>query len=281
MSIEKLWNEFEMYFYYEFINDSDFPESKKELLQNDSGSYYINKDFTIYQEKAYPYEEINETDYYINYGTFIRILYNLPMIKVIDFLEFHFEKYNGEKKNFLNHIYHELKGSKLTQGNKELPPPQQKLITLKWCEDKISEIENIPKPKTKNEKTFINISRIEELRKIKSTNFDFNKLINMLEEINDNYSLGNYLSVSMIGRAIIDHIPPLFSFHTFNEVANNYGNASFKKNMQHLNISMRSIADNYLHMPIRKNESLPNENQIDFSREVDFLISEIIRTQNK
>jgi len=51
--------------------------------------------------------------------------------------------------------------------------------------------------------------------------------------------------------------------------------------MGHLNVSMRSIADNYLHMPIRKNEILPNENQIDFSRELDFLLAEIIRTNKK
>jgi hypothetical protein len=281
MSIQNLWDEFELYFYCEFINKPEFPESKKLLLQKDLGCYFINKDFTIYQEKAFPFEEINETDFDKNFGTFICILYNLPFIKVRDFLQFHYEKYNGEKINFLNYVYHELKASKSTQGNRELPPPQQKVITLSWCEEKIEELNDTIKPKIKSERNFINVSRIEEVKNLEVENFDFKKLVRMLEEINDNYSFENYLSVSMLGRSIIDHIPPLFNLKTFNEVANNYGNASFKKNMGHLNVSMRSIADNYLHMPIRKNETLPNENQIDFSRELDFLLAEIIRTNKK
>lgn len=275
--IQQLWNEYELYFHHEFINDSDFPEAKKQLLQKDLGCYFISQDFTIYQEKANPFDQITETDFHRNYGGFIVILYNLPNVKVRDFLQFHFNKYNGEKINFLDYVYHELKGSKTTQGGKELPPPQQKLITLKWCEEKFGEFINIEKPKIKLEKKFVNKSRIEEIRNLQNLNFDFKKLLRLLEEINENYSNENYLSVAMLGRAIIDHIPPLFNFTSFNEVSSNYGNASFKKNMGHLNISMRSIADNYLHMSIRKNEILPNENQVDFSRELDFLLAEIIR----
>lgn len=281
MSIQNLWDEYELYFYYEFINKPEFPESRKLLLQKDLGCYFINKDFTIYQEKAWPLEEINETDFDKNFNTFICILYNLPYIKVRDFLEFHYEKFNGKKNKFLDYVYYELKASKSTQGNRELPPPQQKVITLSWCEEKIDELNHTIKPKKQLERNFININRIEELKNLEVENFDFKKLVRMLEEINDNYSFENYLSVSMLGRSIIDHIPPLFNYKTFNEVANNYGNASFKKNMGHLNISMRSIADNYLHMPIRKNETLPNENQIDFSRELDFLLAEIIRINKK
>jgi hypothetical protein len=281
MRIQNLWDEYELYFYYEFINKPEFPESKKMLLQKDLGCYFINKDFTIYQEKTLPFEEINATDFDKNFGTFICILYNLPFIKVRDFLQFHYEKYSGDKINFLDYVYHELKASKSTRGNKELPPPQQKVITLSWCEEKMDELNHTIKPKIKSERSFINIVRIEELKNLEVQNYDFKKLVRMLEEINDNYSFENYLSVSMLGRSIIDHIPPLFNFKTFNEVANNYGNASFKKNMSHLNVSMRSIADNYLHMPIRKNETLPNENQIDFSRELDFLLAEIIRINKK
>lgn len=281
MRIQNLWDEYELYFHHEFINKPEFAESKKQLLQKDLSCYFINKDFTIYQEKAFPLDEINETDFHKNFGTFICILYNLPNIKVRDFLQFHYEKYNGEKITFLNYVYHELIGSKLSQGDKELPPPQQKVITLSWCEEKIGELKHITKPKIQSERKFINISRINEIKNLEVENFDLKKLVKLLEETNDNYSFENYLSVSMLGRSIIDHIPPLFNYNTFNEVANNYGNASFKKNMGHLNVSMRSIADNYLHMPIRKNETLPNENQIDFSRELDFLLAEIIRTNKK
>ena len=57
----------------------------------------------------------------------------------------------------------------------------------------------------------------------------------------------------------LDHIPPLFGFNSFNEVANNYGGKSFRGNMQHLQNSLRNIADNHLHSHIRKNEILPNK----------------------
>lgn len=277
MGLTKFWNEYELYFYCEFINDSSFPESKKNKLQQDMGSFFINNDFTIYQKKTDPIDKITETDFRNNFITFLRILIHLPISKVVDFLEFHLDKYQGDKLTFLKFIYHEFKGSKHTQGGKEVPRPQAELILFDWCESKFNELE--PKVKTKQsiyKKTFVHKVRIEQLTEIKNSNYDLNKLIKILEEINDNYSLGNFYSVAMLGRSVINHIPPVFGFKTFNEVSNNYGTKSFKKNMSHLNISMRSIADNYLHDTIRKKESLPNENQVDFSRDLDVLLGEII-----
>ena len=277
MGLTEFWNEYELYFHCEFINDSEFPESKRNKLQKDIGSFFINKDFTIYQEKTSPINEITETDFHNNYGTFLRILIHLPIPKVVEFLEFHLDKYQGEKLTFLRFVYHEFKGSKNTQGGKEIPRYQAELILFEWCEQKFNKLD--PKIKTKHiiyNKAFIHKARIKKLTEIEELNFDLGKLIKMLEEINDSYSLGNFYSVAMLGRSVINHIPPIFGFKTFNEVSSNYGNASFKKNMSHLNISMRSIADNYLHAPIRKKESLPNENQIDFSRDLDVLLGEII-----
>ncbi|NEW78736.1 MAG: hypothetical protein GZ086_04790 [Gelidibacter sp.] len=141
MSIEKLWIDYELFFYHEFINSEDFPKSKLELLKQDRGHYFIVNDFTIYQEKAQPTDKINEDDYLVNYGTFIVILYNLPISKVKEFIEFHFNKYEGDKKIFLEFVYHELNGSKSTQGGVEVPPPQQKLITMEWCKTKLSELD--------------------------------------------------------------------------------------------------------------------------------------------
>jgi len=124
---------------------------------------------------------------------------------------------------------------------------------------------------------FIDDERISELESIKPDNFDYTKLIALCRELNWNYSAGNFLTVSMICRAIIDHIPPIFGFNSFNEVANNYGTRSFKKNMLNLNNSLRNIADNYLHQTIRKKESLPNKTQIDFKNDLDVLLAEIVR----
>jgi hypothetical protein len=130
-------------------------------------------------------------------------------------------------------------------------------------------------------KQFINLSRIDELRHIKSDRFDLIRLIKLCEEMNDNYSHRNFMTVAIIGRAILDHIPPIFNFETFENFANNYGgaknNKSIKKVMQHLNGSLRNIADKFLHQVVRNKESLPTENQIDFSQDLDVLLEEIVR----
>ena len=128
--------------------------------------------------------------------------------------------------------------------------------------------------------SFIHPSRITELKAIKSKEFDFAKLIQLCEEVNIVTANQNYIAVSLLVRSIIDHIPPYFKCSNFNELANNYnaGTKSFKKSMQTLNTSLRYIADNNIHSQIRKKEILPTPNQIDFSPELDLLLSEIIRT---
>lgn len=132
-----------------------------------------------------------------------------------------------------------------------------------------------------NNGDFVNQTRLEELKSLANSNWDFSRLIRLCEEINDNYKRGNFLSVGMIGRTILNHIPPIFKLTSFDEIANNYGgpkeNKSFKKNMNHLNESLKNIADGFLHTQIRKVESLPNDTQIDFRQDLDSLLSEIIR----
>ncbi len=275
MNFNKLWSNYELFFHHEFIDDNKFPVEKKKLLQKDLGRYYIPNDFTIYQIKDNENEQITLNDYHDNYATVMIMLTNMPVFKAIDFIEFHYVKYPGDKVKFLRNVYNEFKGCKFSQGDKQLSPPMPFQMAMDWCHEKLNTMENLYFPKKKTDKAFINLSRIEELKMISSNDFDLTKLISLLEEINDNYAFNNFLSVAMLGRAILDHIAPVFGFRSFNEVANNYGSASFKKNMSHLNNSMRSIADNFLHSAISKKEVLPNENQIDFSREFDYLLTEI------
>lgn len=115
------------------------------------------------------------------------------------------------------------------------------------------------------------------MKSIKSEDFDLTRLIRLLEELNIAYSNECYMSCAMICRSILDHIPPLFECKTFVEVANNHGGKSIKGNAQHLQNSLRNIADNHLHQPIRKKEVLPNQSQINFSNDLDVMLSEIIR----
>ena len=128
---------------------------------------------------------------------------------------------------------------------------------------------------------FVSESRLKELRRVNQANFDLARLIQLCDEINSNYSNGNYLSVGMIARTIINHIPPIFDHKTFDQFAANYGgpdeHRSFKKSMKHLNESLRNIADSFLHQTIRNKEILPNENTIDFKQDLDVLLGEIVR----
>ncbi len=128
---------------------------------------------------------------------------------------------------------------------------------------------------------FVSESRLNQLSLLSQNNFDLKRLIQLCEEINSNYSSNNFLSVGMIGRTIINHVPPILGFQTFEQVAANYGgpdeHRSFKKNMKHLNESLKNISDGILHQTIRKKEVLPNEIQIDFRQDLDVLLGEIVR----
>ncbi len=148
------------------------------------------------------------------------------------------------------------------------------------AETKVAQLEE-QFAKIKNKSEYIHSSRIAELRSISSRQFDLTRLIELCEELNDNYAKGNVLAVPMLVRAIIDHIPPILGHNTFNEITNNYGGSqafkSFKKSMQNLQNSLRNIADASIHSTIRSKETLPNSTQIDFSPDLDVLLAEIVR----
>ena len=124
---------------------------------------------------------------------------------------------------------------------------------------------------------FIDSNRLLQIKEIENSSFDFSILIELCNEINDNFNRENYFSVAMLCRSLIDHIPPIFNQKTFKEVANNFGSKSFKDCMQHLDNSMRKIADLYLHTVISTKNLQPNRTQVNFSQEIDLLLSEVIK----
>jgi hypothetical protein len=121
--------------------------------------------------------------------------------------------------------------------------------------------------------------RLNELRKLCSSEFDFRKLIRLCEELNAAYNDGCYFAVAMLTRGLVDHVPPLFGKSSFAEVANNYagGGKSFKDTIQHLENAARKVGDAHLHMPIRNSESLPTAQQVCFAPQLDVLLAEIVR----
>lgn len=125
---------------------------------------------------------------------------------------------------------------------------------------------------------YVHQTRIDELLAQASKRFDLRKLIQFCRELNAAHRSECPLSIIMLCRAIIDHVPPIFEMKSFNEVVNNYpGTKTFKEHMERLNGSSRKIADQHLHTQIRTSEVLPNFNQVNFSADLDVLLSEIVR----
>lgn len=124
---------------------------------------------------------------------------------------------------------------------------------------------------------YVNTDRITELKSLKNVTFSVTKLIRFCEELNIAFYYESYLSTTMLVRAIIDHVPPIFTKSTFIEVANNFGTKSFKDSMKNLNSSSRKISDSHLHTQIRRKEVLPNSNQVDFTNDLDVLLAEVYR----
>lgn len=123
---------------------------------------------------------------------------------------------------------------------------------------------------------YVNETRIAELRAIDQNTFDLRKLVRLCEELNVTSDEGCLYSTGMLVRSILDYAPPIFGKTSFTEVASNYGGKSFKEAMQRLEESARKIADGYLHTRARKKETLPVPQQVNFTAELDLLISEIV-----
>jgi len=134
------------------------------------------------------------------------------------------------------------------------------------------------KLKLKNQNfSYVNKTRLEELVSIRNNGkFDLTKLIKYCEELNLAYDNESYLSTAMLVRSIIDHVPPIFNCSNFAQVTAN-SVRSLKESLMNLENSSRKIADSFLHLQIRSKEVLPNSNQVDFSNNLDVLLSEIFR----
>lgn len=124
---------------------------------------------------------------------------------------------------------------------------------------------------------FVDSSRIIELKNIKNEKYDLGRLIQLCKEMNDATEKKSFLSIAMITRTIINHVPPIFQCDNFSKVVNNYPwEKSHKKLMKRLEDSLKNVADSHLHKQISNVESLPTFQQVDYRSEIDVLLSEII-----
>lgn len=152
----------------------------------------------------------------------------------------------------------------------------EKQFNLNSAFDKIKK--NKKRPLKRSSHEYVDSERINSIQELKSKEFDFSRLHQMLKEINEGYESENYITIICLLRAVLDHVPPIFGVLSFSQVANNYnGGRSFNRAMKKLEVTSRNIADMYLHAQIRKAETLPNQTQVDFSNDLDLLLAEIVR----
>ena len=125
---------------------------------------------------------------------------------------------------------------------------------------------------------YVDEVRIADLKRLEQRQYDLRKVIALCEELNLCYRSQCHHAVAALTRALLDHVPPIFSAKAFTEVANNHpGGKSFKELMQRLDGAARKITDAHLHTQIRNVESLPTRTQVNFSNEIDALLAEIVR----
>lgn len=125
---------------------------------------------------------------------------------------------------------------------------------------------------------FIDGTRVAELRAISNNQFDLTRFVRMCEEINNAWDAGNTISVAMLARAMVDHIPPIFGQSNFSQVTSQASSRSIRGSLEHIQTALRHIADGALHTHIRRRETVPTATQVDFRQSFDVLISELIRT---
>lgn len=115
----------------------------------------------------------------------------------------------------------------------------------------------------------------------KISQFNYQKLITLIEELNFNYSYKKTYSSCMILRAILDHVPPLLDKNDFNEVINNYNwgteKSSRKKAAKDL-LKFRNIADDILHNQITNKSDVTNFTYLPDKFSVNILLKECLES---
>lgn len=83
------------------------------------------------------------------------------------------------------------------------------------------------------------------------------KLIEHCISLNNSYKKKNYMTMAIIIRGILDYIPTIFGFtHTAQVYSELSGRKTFKDALHQLDQAIRNLADDVLHSPARKGETL-------------------------
>jgi hypothetical protein len=132
-------------------------------------------------------------------------------------------------------------------------------------------------PATPPPDPFVDPLRIEALRSIPRCGLDTARLVRILEEINIAHANDALFSVAALTRIVMNHIPTAFDQPSFVTLISQTSRKSFKGVLEHLEKSLRQIADGHAHEAMRDIETLPSRVQVDFRQSLDTLLSEAIQ----
>jgi hypothetical protein len=224
---------------------------KKEELQEQYITPYLKKDLIMFNGTIIKYE-------------------NIQTIRV--------------SKGLQNNDEAPLFYSKSTYGTESFYPnsADSRVRYFGFCENVTKEFINTSSLKIDRVSyDYIFRDRMIELEATKNKDFDLTKLIQLCKELNIANEKGLLFAKAALVRAICDHIPPIFGFNSFEQVAANYNSdknsRSFKGAVKGLYEFFKHVADGVMHSQARKKESLPTSEQLDVSKELDFLLQEVCR----
>ena len=117
---------------------------------------------------------------------------------------------------------------------------------------------------------------IERLSKAQSPKLDLAFLVRMCREINSCFAHSNLVATTLLMRAVLNYVPPLFGQETFTQVVANVGR-SLKDSFDHLEKGLRKVADFHSHRRIGPAEFYPSPAQVEpFKPQFELLLHQVL-----
>lgn len=123
---------------------------------------------------------------------------------------------------------------------------------------------------------FIDPALIDQLSTATSPDLDVTFLVRMCREINSCFAHGNLVATTLLMRAVLNYVPPLFAQESFPQVVAHIGR-SLKDSFDHLEKGLRKIADFHTHRRIAATEFYPSPAQVEpFKPQFELLLQQVV-----
>ena len=117
---------------------------------------------------------------------------------------------------------------------------------------------------------------VERLSNAQSPTLDVAFLVRMCREINSCFAYNNLVATTLLMRAVLNYIPPLFGQETFPQVLANV-DRSLKGSFDHLENGLCKIADFHTHRRIGSVELYPSSAQVEpFKPPFELLLQQVV-----